>query len=120
MVMCPDHPGLTFNLSLVRNEPTYNQPIQQWTFVSDFAVSKPFFSPCSRLIVSLLLILTEDTFSSQVRDYSGTYTVKLLPCTSPPSLEYTIPAVCNPREPLTFDMDIRFQQVNSSCQIGKM
>ncbi|KAL6115857.1 frem2 [Pungitius sinensis] len=84
MIMCPDHPGLTFNLSLVRNEPTYNQPIQQWTFVSDFAV----------------------------RDYSGTYTVKLVPCTSPPSLEYTIPPVCNPREPLTFDMDIRFQQVS--------
>ncbi|XP_037631902.1 FRAS1-related extracellular matrix protein 2b [Sebastes umbrosus] len=84
MVMCPDHPGLTFNISLVRNEPTYNQPIQQWTFVSDFAV----------------------------RDYSGTYTVKLVPCTSPPSLEYTIPPVCNPREPLTFDMDIRFQQVS--------
>uniref|UniRef100_A0A8C3G2X1 FRAS1 related extracellular matrix 2b n=1 Tax=Cyclopterus lumpus TaxID=8103 RepID=A0A8C3G2X1_CYCLU len=84
MVMCPDHPGLTFNLSLVRNEPTYNQPIQQWTFVSDFAV----------------------------RDYSGTYTVKLITCTSPPSLEYTIPPVCNPREPLTFDMDIRFQQLS--------
>ncbi|XP_029923159.1 FRAS1-related extracellular matrix protein 2b [Myripristis murdjan] len=84
MVMCPDHPGLTFNLSLVRSEPTYNQPIQQWTFVSDFAV----------------------------RDYSGTYTVKLVPCTSPPNLEYTIPAVCNPREPVTFDLDIRFQQVS--------
>uniref|UniRef100_A0AAQ6ISN3 Calx-beta domain-containing protein n=1 Tax=Anabas testudineus TaxID=64144 RepID=A0AAQ6ISN3_ANATE len=84
MVMCADHPGLTFNLSLVRNEPTYNQPIQQWTFISDFAV----------------------------RDYSGTYTVKLIPCTSPPSLEYTIPPVCNPREPLTFDLDIRFQQVS--------
>ncbi|XP_071379709.1 FRAS1-related extracellular matrix protein 2b [Centroberyx affinis] len=84
MIMCPDHPGLTFNLSLVRSEPTYNQPIQQWTFVSDFAV----------------------------RDYSGTYTVKLVPCTSPPSLEYTIPPVCNPREPVTFDLDIRFQQVS--------
>ncbi|XP_068172836.1 FRAS1-related extracellular matrix protein 2b [Antennarius striatus] len=84
MVMCPDHPGLTFNLSLVRNEPTYNQPMQQWTFASDFAV----------------------------RDYTGTYTVKLIPCTSPPGLEYTIPPVCNPREPLTFDMDIRFQQVS--------
>ncbi len=42
MVMCPDHPGLTFNLSLVRNDPTYNQPIQQWTFISDFAVSNLF------------------------------------------------------------------------------
>lgn len=67
-----------------------------------------------------MLILSEYTLPSQVRDYSGTYTVKLLPCTSPPSLEYTIPAVCNPREPLTFDIDIRFQQVNSSCQIRKM
>ncbi|XP_061916520.1 FRAS1-related extracellular matrix protein 2b isoform X1 [Entelurus aequoreus] len=86
MVMCADHPGLTFNLSLVRSEPTYNHPIQQWTFVSDFAV----------------------------RDYSGTYTVKLLPCTSPPSLEFTIPPVCNPREPVTFDLDIRFQQVSDS------
>lgn len=84
MVMCADHPGLTFNLTLVRSEPTYNQPIQQWTFVSDFAV----------------------------RDYSGTYTVKLLPCTSPSSLEYTLPPVCNPRETLTFELDIRFQQVS--------
>ena len=39
MVMCADHPGLTFTLSLVRTEPTYNQPMQQWSFVSDFAVS---------------------------------------------------------------------------------
>ncbi|XP_053543455.1 FRAS1-related extracellular matrix protein 2b [Ictalurus punctatus] len=84
MVMCTDHPGLTFNLSLVRSEPTYNQPMQQWTFVSDFAV----------------------------RDYSGTYTVKVLPCTAPPSLEYTLPPVCNPREPVAFDLDIRFQQVS--------
>lgn len=48
MVMCPDHPGLTFNLSLVRTMPTYNQPIQQWTFVSDFAV---------RLILSVSFFL---------------------------------------------------------------
>lgn len=39
MVMCPDHPGLTFTLSLIRTEPTYNRPMQQWSFVSDFAVS---------------------------------------------------------------------------------
>ncbi|XP_062873398.1 FRAS1-related extracellular matrix protein 2b [Trichomycterus rosablanca] len=84
MIMCMDHPGLTFNLSLVRSEPTYNQPMQQWTFISDFAV----------------------------RDYSGTYTVKLLSCTAPPNLDYTLPPVCNPREPVTFDLDIRFQQVS--------
>ncbi|TSX58287.1 FRAS1-related extracellular matrix protein 2 [Bagarius yarrelli] len=40
-VMSTAHPGLTFNLSLVRTEPTYNQPVQQWTFTSDFAVSDP-------------------------------------------------------------------------------
>ncbi|XP_067106912.1 FRAS1-related extracellular matrix protein 3 isoform X1 [Osmerus mordax] len=84
MVMCADHPGLTFTLSLVRTEPTYNQPMQQWSFVSDFAV----------------------------RDYSGTYTVKLIPCSASPNGEYSIPPVCHPREPLTFDMDIRFQQVS--------
>jgi len=39
MVMSADHPGLTFTLSLVRTEPTYNQPMQQWSFISDFAVS---------------------------------------------------------------------------------
>uniref|UniRef100_A0AAQ4PV11 Calx-beta domain-containing protein n=1 Tax=Gasterosteus aculeatus aculeatus TaxID=481459 RepID=A0AAQ4PV11_GASAC len=84
MVMCADHPGLTFTLALVRTEPTYNQPMQQWSFVSDFAV----------------------------RDYSGTYTVKLTACVASPNGEFSIPPVCHPREPLTFDMDIRFQQVS--------
>ncbi|XP_041088546.1 FRAS1-related extracellular matrix protein 2-like [Polyodon spathula] len=84
MIMCADHPGLTFSLSLIRSEPTYNQPMQQWTFVSDFAV----------------------------RDYSGTYTVKLIPCTASPNQEYSVPVVCSPREPITFDLDIRFQQVS--------
>ncbi|XP_056140915.1 FRAS1-related extracellular matrix protein 2a isoform X3 [Lampris incognitus] len=89
MVMCADHPGLTFNLSLVRSEPTYNQPVQQWTFTSDFAV----------------------------RDYSGTYTVKLIPCTTAQNMEYTFPPVCNPREPVTFDLDIRFQQVSDPVAV---
>ncbi|XP_004680391.1 PREDICTED: FRAS1-related extracellular matrix protein 2 [Condylura cristata] len=84
VIMSVDHPGLTFSLRLIRSEPTYNQPVQQWSFVSDFAV----------------------------RDYSGTYTVKLLPCTTPPHQEYRLPITCNPREPITFDLDIRFQQVS--------
>ncbi|XP_069779228.1 FRAS1-related extracellular matrix protein 3 [Narcine bancroftii] len=84
MVMSADHPGLSFTLSLVRSEPTYNQPMQQWSFTSDFAV----------------------------RDYSGTYTVKLVPCSSAPNQEYNLPIVCNPRKPITFDLDIRFQQVS--------
>ncbi|XP_012499273.1 PREDICTED: FRAS1-related extracellular matrix protein 2 [Propithecus coquereli] len=84
VIMSTNHPGLTFSLRLLRSEPTYNQPVQQWSFVSDFAV----------------------------RDYSGTYTVKLLPCTTPPHQEYRLPVTCNPREPVTFDLDIRFQQVS--------
>ncbi|XP_026184383.1 FRAS1-related extracellular matrix protein 2a isoform X2 [Mastacembelus armatus] len=89
MVMSVDHPSLTFNLTLVRSEPTYNQPVQQWTFTSDFAV----------------------------RDYSGTYTVKLIPCTSAQNVEYTVPPVCSPREPVTFDLDIRFQQVSDPVAV---
>uniref|UniRef100_A0A8C5LW09 FRAS1 related extracellular matrix 2 n=1 Tax=Leptobrachium leishanense TaxID=445787 RepID=A0A8C5LW09_9ANUR len=84
MIMCADHPGLTFTLSLIRSEPTYNQPVQQWSFVSDFAV----------------------------RDYSGTYTVKLIACATAPYQEYGLPHTCNPRDPITFDVDIRFQQVS--------
>uniref|UniRef100_A0A3Q3WF96 Calx-beta domain-containing protein n=1 Tax=Mola mola TaxID=94237 RepID=A0A3Q3WF96_MOLML len=89
MVMSVDHPGLTFNLTLMRSEPTYNQPVQQWTFTSDFAV----------------------------RDYSGTYTVKLIPCTTAQNMEYTVPSVCSPREPIAFDLDIRFQQVSDPVAV---
>ncbi|XP_038140960.1 FRAS1-related extracellular matrix protein 2-like [Cyprinodon tularosa] len=88
-VMSEDHPGLIFNLTLVRSEPTYNQPVQQWTFISDFAV----------------------------RDYSGTYTVKLIPCTTSQNIEYTVPHICSPRQALTFDLDIRFQQVSDPVAV---
>ncbi|XP_009868673.1 PREDICTED: FRAS1-related extracellular matrix protein 2-like, partial [Apaloderma vittatum] len=84
MVMSADHPGLTFTLSLLRSEPTFHQPVQQWSFISDFAV----------------------------RDYSGTYTVKLIPCTAVPGQQYTLPVICNPQDPIVFDIDIRFQQVS--------
>uniref|UniRef100_A0A8C4U5I8 FRAS1 related extracellular matrix 3 n=1 Tax=Falco tinnunculus TaxID=100819 RepID=A0A8C4U5I8_FALTI len=84
MVMSADHPGLTFTLSLLRSEPTFHQPVQQWSFISDFAV----------------------------RDYSGTYTVKFIPCTAAPGQQYALPVICNPRDPTAFDMDIRFQQVS--------
>lgn len=47
-----------------------------------------------------------------MRDYSGTYTVKMVPCVASPNGEFSVPPVCSPREPLTFDMDIRFQQVS--------
>lgn len=54
MVMCADHPGLTFTLSLVRTEPTYNQPMQQWSFVSDFAVSQCPLKTCQMTWVSVI------------------------------------------------------------------
>ncbi|XP_061608318.1 FRAS1-related extracellular matrix protein 2-like [Phyllopteryx taeniolatus] len=88
-VMSATHPALTFNLSLVRSEPTFNQPMQQWTFTSDFAV----------------------------RDYSGTYTVNLVPCTASQNTEYSVPPVCSPSEPVAFDVDIRFQQVSDPVAV---
>ena len=39
MVMSVDHPDLTFSLELINSEPSYEQPNQEWTFVSDFSVS---------------------------------------------------------------------------------
>ncbi|XP_020845600.1 FRAS1-related extracellular matrix protein 3 [Phascolarctos cinereus] len=83
-VMSMDHPGLTFTLSLLRSEPAFPQPRQQWSFVSDFAI----------------------------RDYSGTYIIKLIPCVAAPQQEYLLPMICHPRELITFDLDIRFQQVS--------
>jgi len=71
-------------LNLIRSEDTYNHPEQKWSFTSDYAI----------------------------RDYSGTYTIKLIPCTTNPDQKYSIPVKCNPRDPLTFNMDIRFQQVS--------
>lgn len=53
MVMCADHPGLTFTLALVRTEPTYNQPMQQWSFVSDFAVSQYTIKSLPAVMTSL-------------------------------------------------------------------
>lgn len=40
MVMSANHPELQMTLNLIRSEPTYNEPDQQWSFVSDYAVSK--------------------------------------------------------------------------------
>lgn len=113
MVMSADHPSLTFSLSLIRSEPTYNQPVQQWSFVSDFAVKpQPLLfsltSTCQDVGVNTLL---SQCLSTKVRDYSGTYTVKLIACTTAAHQEYSLPVICNPREPITFDLDIRFQQV---------
>ncbi|KAK6168396.1 hypothetical protein SNE40_020939 [Patella caerulea] len=83
MVMS-DRPELSFTLDLIRTEPTYEQPEQLWQFVSD----------------------------ASVKDYSGMYNIKLVPCTTPMDQEYSLPVTCNPRDALSFDLPIRFQQVS--------
>ncbi|XP_076467569.1 extracellular matrix protein 3-like [Babylonia areolata] len=86
MVMSVDHPDLTFSMDLIRSDATYEQANQEWAIVSDFSV----------------------------RDYSGLYTVKLIPCLTSPDQEFTQPIVCTPREPVTFELPVRFQQVSDS------
>ncbi len=83
-VISNDRPDLTFSLNLVRSEPTFAQPEQLWQFVSDVAVS----------------------------DYSGSYTIRLIPCTTSPTQEYSLPVVCNPRDIINFELPLRFQQVS--------
>ncbi|CAL1263090.1 unnamed protein product [Larinioides sclopetarius] len=48
----------------------------------------------------------------EVRDYSGLYLVKLVPCTVTDDVEYSNPPQCNPRDPVSFDLHVRFQQVS--------
>lgn len=40
------------------------------------------------------------------------YKIKLMPCTTSVSIEYSLPVQCNPRDPLTFDLPVRFQQIS--------
>ena len=61
-----NHQDLTFTLNLVRSDKTFNNPEQQWSFVSNYAVT----------------------------DYSGDYTIELLPCTVPADRAYTDPPKC--------------------------
>lgn len=51
-VASPQNPGLKFTLKLIRSDPTFAEPEQLWQIVSNYAV----------------------------RDYSGTYIFKLIPC----------------------------------------
>ncbi|XP_068203768.1 FRAS1-related extracellular matrix protein 2-like [Palaemon carinicauda] len=83
-VTSEDHPDLTFSLTLVKSQPTYTNPQQNWQFVSDYAV----------------------------RDYSGLYIVRLLPCTENEDLLYSLPLICNPKDLVSFDLQVRFQQVS--------
>ncbi|XP_030630785.1 FRAS1-related extracellular matrix protein 2 [Chanos chanos] len=89
VVRCVDQPALAFTLSLLSSESTYDQPTQTWIFTSQ----------------------------RSVRDYSGSYSVSLVPCVAPLTVAYTHTPVCNPKQPLTFSMDVRFQQVSDSVPV---
>lgn len=47
-----------------------------------------------------------------MRDYSGLYHVKLVPCTVTEEVAFSVPPQCNPREPVSFELHVRFQQVS--------
>ncbi|XP_013783559.1 FRAS1-related extracellular matrix protein 2-like, partial [Limulus polyphemus] len=73
----------------------------KWKFLFIFTSPK-----CSLIIIGFIF-----AFQS-VRDYSGNYDIKLIPCTATDDMEYSRPLECNPRDPITFDLQIRFQQVS--------
>uniref|UniRef100_A0AAY5KU18 Calx-beta domain-containing protein n=1 Tax=Esox lucius TaxID=8010 RepID=A0AAY5KU18_ESOLU len=88
VVKSEDHPGLLLSLSLVRSETSLIHTVQTWSFVSQLAV----------------------------RDYSGSYTITLLPCVILGG-GHPDPAVCHPRSPLSYNLDVRFQQVSDPVPV---
>ena len=60
------HQDLTFSLTLERSDASFNYPEQQWSFISNYAVT----------------------------DYSGDYTISLIPCTAGPDQKYSDPPKC--------------------------
>ena len=60
------HQDLTFTLTLERSDSTFNYPEQQWSFISNYAVT----------------------------DYSGDYKISLIPCTAGPEQKFSDPPKC--------------------------
>ena len=60
------HQDLSFTLNLERSNSTFNYPEQQWSFISNYAVT----------------------------DYSGDYKISLVPCTAGPDQKYSDPPKC--------------------------
>ena len=65
------HQDLTFTLTLERSDSTFNYPEQQWSFISNYAVT----------------------------DYSGDYKISLIPCTAGPEQKFSDPPKCKFFEP---------------------
>ena len=49
--------------------------------------------------------------SFQIRDYSGSYKIQLLPCLTQVNQTYRSPVDCVPQSPAIFNLQIRLQQV---------
>ncbi|CBY08706.1 unnamed protein product [Oikopleura dioica] len=78
------HPELTFTLNLIRSDKSFSTPEQQWSFVSNYAIT----------------------------DYSGDYKISLIPCTVSHDQTYSDPPKCNPRDAVEFALPLRAQQVS--------
>ena len=48
----------------------------------------------------------------QVQDYTGSYLVKLIPCTVANNVKYSSSARCLSQKPITFQLDVELQQVS--------
>ena len=66
---------------------------------------------CERSCPLTVVCYVEHFAILQLKDYSGKYHVKLIPCTATLNQPYSVPVVCNPGQPVTFDLPIRFQQI---------
>ena len=60
------HPELSFTLNLIRSDKSFSTPEQQWSFVSNYAIT----------------------------DYSGDYKISLIPCTVSHDQTYSDPPKC--------------------------
>ncbi|KAL4230245.1 FRAS1-related extracellular matrix protein 2 [Mactra antiquata] len=83
-VLSLNDPNLEFKLRLIRSDPTYDQAEQLWEFTS---------------------------FEAR-QDFSGDYKINLVPCYASLTQSYTLQPECSYGNPMTFDLPIRFQQVN--------
>ncbi|KAH9519928.1 FRAS1- extracellular matrix protein 2 [Bulinus truncatus] len=80
-----DHPSATFQLKPIELDKEAVAGRQTWNFISDV---------------------------TDIKDYSGTYVIKLVPCVVNVDPKFNQPNSCSPQMPLTFHLPIRIQQVS--------
>lgn len=87
-VVLRGRPGLPFTLKLIRSDPTYAEPEQLWQMESKYAV----------------------------RDYTGSYVFKMIPCTVSGEEEFSLPPDCTPGEPVSFNLNFTIQQTSEPVE----